>query len=294
MNKYFSITIVLLYCMVTGCAQNNKDHVITIKTKYGDMVAILYDETPKHKENFIKLAKEHYFDSTLFHRVIKNFMIQGGDPESKKAAPGTRLGNGGPSYTIDAEFNPKFFHEKGALSAARMGDNVNPQKASSGSQFYIVQGQKMDAQNITSMEQNVQFQKKNMHLREVLYKPEYKNLLQTVMDKQKANDIQWLGSFFETADTLIQKEKPDYKPFKFTEEQKQKYTEVGGAPHLDGEYTVFGKVIKGLEVIDKIAEQPKDGADRPLEDIRMVVTVEEMSKNKIEKDYGYQYPQSKK
>ena len=111
--------------------------VVTIKTQHGDMVAILYDETPKHKENFIKLAKQHYFDSTLFHRVIQGFMIQGGDPDSKKAKPGEPLGMGGPGYTVDAEINPKFFHEKGARSAARLGDDQNPTKASSGSQFYV-------------------------------------------------------------------------------------------------------------------------------------------------------------
>src|SRR6187551_1164052 len=141
MNRHFAISLVL-FCLVflTGCAQSKKDYVVTIKTKYGDMFAILYDETPKHKENFIKLAKEHYFDSLLFHRVIQGFMIQGGDPDSKKAQPGQRLGSGGPGYTVDAEFNPKFFHERGALSAARLGDQQNPTKASSGSQFYIVQG----------------------------------------------------------------------------------------------------------------------------------------------------------
>ena len=124
---------------MSSCAQDS-DYVVTIKTKHGDMVAVLYDETPKHKENFIKLAKEHFFDSTLFHRVIEGFMIQGGDPESKTAVPGQPLGRGGPGYTVDAEFNPKFFHERGALSAARLGDQQNPTKASSGSQFYVVQG----------------------------------------------------------------------------------------------------------------------------------------------------------
>src|SRR6187551_1485297 len=144
MNRNFSAALVL-FCLVflTGCGQSKKDYVVTIKTKYGDMVAILYDETPKHKENFIKLAKEHYFDSLLFHRVIQGFMIQGGDPDSKKAHPGQRLGSGGPGYTVDAEINPKYFHEKGALSAARLNDQQNPTKASSGSQFYIVQGTPM-------------------------------------------------------------------------------------------------------------------------------------------------------
>ena len=129
----------MIMLSLTGCTQK-KDHVVTIKTKFGDMVAILYDETPKHKENFIKLAKEHYYDSLSFHRIIEGFMIQGGDPDSKRAKPGQRLGNGGPGYTVEAEINPKFFHEKGALSAARLSDQVNPTKASSGSQFYIVQG----------------------------------------------------------------------------------------------------------------------------------------------------------
>ena len=143
------ISIILAVCLVifTSCAQNN-DHVVTIKTSHGDMVAILYDETPKHKENFIKLAEEHFFDSTLFHRVIQGFMIQGGDPDSKKAHPGEPVGRGGPGYTIDAEFNPKFFHERGALAAARMGDAQNPTKASSGSQFYIVQGTKMTEEEL--------------------------------------------------------------------------------------------------------------------------------------------------
>src|SRR6187401_2527174 len=124
MNKLFSLLFLLI--LVSSCGQDKNDYVVTIKTKYGDMVAILYDETPKHKENFIKLAKEHYFDSLLFHRVIQGFMIQGGDPDSKKAQPGQRLGSGGPGYTVDAEINPKYFHEKGALSAARLNDQQNP------------------------------------------------------------------------------------------------------------------------------------------------------------------------
>ena len=143
------ITFIFLICafIVTGCAQD-KDYVVTIKTSYGDMIAVLYDETPKHKENFVKLAREHFFDSTLFHRVIEGFMIQGGDPDSKNAQPGQPLGRGGPGYTIDAEFNPKFFHERGALSAARLGDQQNPTKASSGSQFYIVQGTIMSEEEL--------------------------------------------------------------------------------------------------------------------------------------------------
>jgi cyclophilin family peptidyl-prolyl cis-trans isomerase len=148
MRKYIFTFCLITFtnCILTSCAQN-KDYVVTIKTKFGDMVVILFDETPKHKANFIKLAKEHYFDSILFHRVIKDFMIQGGDPNSKHAKPDEHLGLGGPGYTIDAELNPKFSHEKGVLSAARLGDQQNPSRASSGSQFYIVQGKNLQWMN---------------------------------------------------------------------------------------------------------------------------------------------------
>lgn len=290
MNKTFSLLLLFSFLM-TGCAQSKKDYVVTIKTSYGDMVAILYDETPKHKENFIKLAKEKYYDSLLFHRVIQDFMIQGGDPDSKKAQPNQPVGRGGPGYTIEAEFNPKFFHEKGALSAARMGDNVNPTKASSGSQFYIVHGKPMSELEINQLEENIRYSKKNQCLRDVLSMPKCESVRNLVIQKQQAQDGEWLTSFFEKSDTLIQKEMPDYKPFFFSQAQKDAYMKTGGAPHLDGDYTVFGKVIKGLEVIDKIAAQPRGSGDRPVEDIRMFVTVEEMSRKKIAKDFGYLYPE---
>lgn len=257
------------------------------------MVAILYDETPKHKENFIKLAQDKFFDSLLFHRVIQDFMIQGGDPDSKRAKPNQPLGRGGPGYTVKAEFNSKYFHHKGALSAARMPDNANPTKASSGSQFYVVQGKVMTIEELKQLEENMHFQKKNMLLRECLGMPKYADVRQEVLTKQQAGDGEWLQSFFEKCDTLIRKERPDFKQFTFSPEQKEAYSTVGGAPHLDEDYTVFGKVIKGLEVIDKIAAQSKGGGDRPVEDIRMFITVEEMSKKKIEKEYGYVYPEKK-
>ena len=289
MNRF--LTLFLIFSIfVTSCAQKKgHDFVITIKTEYGDMIAILYDETPKHKANFIKLAKEKFYDSLLFHRVIEEFMIQGGDPNSKKSQPGQSLGNGGPGYTVEAEIIPAIFHEKGAFSAARLPDQGNPLKASSGSQFYIVQGKKYSDDELTQLEQSMQFARKNQSLREVLFLPECADVRQAVMDKQRENDGAWLNSFFEKSDTLIQKYKKEYKKFSFTPEQIARYKDVGGAPHLDGDYTVFGKVIHGLEVIDKIAAVQKGTGDRPAEDIRMFVTVEEMSKSKIEKTYGYKY-----
>jgi peptidyl-prolyl cis-trans isomerase B (cyclophilin B) len=194
-----------------------KQTMILISTNYGDMKAVLYNETPQHRDNFIKLAKEGYFNGTLFHRVIEGFMIQGGDPDSKTAKKGQQLGQGGPSYTIPAEFNQALIHKKGALAAARMGDNVNPQKASSGSQFYIAQGKVYSEAELNNFEMR-------------------------------------MGK-------------------KFNELQKKTYSTAGGVPFLDYDYTVFGQVIEGLDVIDKIAKAQKDRSDRPLEDIKMTVSI---------------------
>ena len=182
-----------------------------IHTDMGDMKGFLYNETPQHRDNFVKLVKSGYYEGLLFHRVIPGFMIQGGDPESRNAKPGEQLGTGGPGYTVPAEFNPALIHQKGALSAARQADQVNPKKASSGSQFYIVGGKKT-----------------------------------TVA----------VGA-------------------KYTEEQKKIYETVGGTPFLDGQYTVFGLITDGLDVIDKIAAVQRDGSDRPVKDVKMSIKIVE-------------------
>lgn len=191
--------------------KNNKMTQILIKTSMGDITIALYNETPLHRDNFIKLVKESYYDGVLFHRIIKGFMIQTGDPDSKTAKPGQRLGMGGPAERIPAEFVPTLFHKRGAVAAAR--DN-NPAKASSGSQFYIVDGD--------------------------------------IFPQDKLDMIA-----ARTGKT-------------FSPEQVQAYTTIGGAPFLDGDYTVFGEVVSGMEVVDKIAAQEKDGNDRPLEDIKII------------------------
>jgi peptidyl-prolyl cis-trans isomerase B (cyclophilin B) len=288
MNRLILLALFFALNVLTGCAQQNaskNDYLVTIKTEFGDMVAILYDETPKHKANFIKLAKEHYYDSLMFHRIIEGFMIQGGDPESRKAAAGQRLGNGGPGYTVDAEITPKYFHEKGSLSAARLGDAMNPTKASSGSQFYIVHGRP-----VSELEIKVDQQKFSTGMQQFFQNPENRPYYDT------------LGKFYQTGDqkgyeAYIMRLKPVMeaqlgistdKPV--SPELLKAYTTIGGTPALDGQYTVFGKVIKGLEVIDKIAAQPKDGSDRPLKDVRMMITVEELPKKKINKLYGNIYP----
>jgi peptidyl-prolyl cis-trans isomerase B (cyclophilin B) len=276
----------LLLCLIvfSGCAQE-KDFVVTIKTQYGDMVAILYDETPKHKQNFIKLAKEHYFDSLLFHRVIEGFMIQGGDPDSKKAGKGQMLGRGGPGYTVDAEFNSKYFHEKGALSAARLGNEQNPTKASSGSQFYIVHGSKVTEDDIKH--DPVKF---NQAMQQFFQNPANQPTYDTIAKLYQTGDMKGVQDFIIKLKPRVEKQTGIKTEREVSAEKIKAYTTAGGAPQLDGDYTVFGKVIKGLEVIDKIAALPKDQFDRPVEDVRMIVTVEEMSKKKITKLYGYQYP----
>src|SRR5690606_21903008 len=276
MNRLVLVAILALGSVVSGCAQN-KDHVVTIHTKYGDMVVLLFDETPQHKKNFIKLAQEGFYDSLLFHRVIQGFMIQGGDPDSKRSKPGERLGNGGPGYTVPAEIDPRFIHERGVLSAARLGNEINPSKASSGSQFYIVQGRVFTPDELTTDQEQL-----NKGLQQILLKPENQPLFDTLSRLYQMGDMDGYMKKVISLKPRIKAETGLELDKRIDPRRLEVYTTVGGAPHLDGEYTVFGKVIKGLDVIDWIAEQPTDGNDRPLENIHMTVTVELMPKKKIE------------
>lgn len=274
--------------LLSQCTGDKNDTVITIKTSYGDMVAILYDETPRHKENFIKLAKEGFYNDLLFHRVMQGFMIQGGDPDSKNAPFDQNLGVGGPGYTIPAEFNSKFIHDKGALSAARVPDNQNPSKASSGSQFYIVQGTIIpqgdaDALRIHQGKLNAAFQK-------VFQDSKNQPLIDSLNQLYMTGDMQAYQRKVYSLVPRIEK-MTGQKIYKEVSAEKLKaYTTIGGAPHLDGEYTVFGRVISGLEVIDKIAAIQVDERNRPLQDLRMTVTVKELPRKKITELYGYTYP----
>ena len=208
---FYALAVVLLF---TQC-NNDGGQKVLIETDYGNMTVLLYDETPQHRDNFIKLVEEGFYDDLLFHRVIKNFMIQGGDPDSRDAAAGQMLGQGGPGYTIPAEIGQ--MHYKGALSAARLADQVNPEKESSGSQFFIVQGTAVQDAQLDQWEQQ--------------------------------------------------------SGVEYTPEQRKIYREIGGYPYLDGQYTVFGEVVDGLDVIDKIANVQVGQADRPVEDIRMKITL---------------------
>ncbi len=279
---FFSLTLFLL-----SCSDDKKDYLVTIKTPHGDMKAILYDETPKHKENFLKLAKEGFYDSLLFHRIIDGFMIQGGDPESKNAEQGQRLGQGSPGYTIPAEFNKKFIHEKGALAAARKGGAGNPTKASSGSQFYIAQGKKYTEKELKKM--TIDYNNLYRLFSQLIQDPEFSDIKNSYMEAQQSGDGNKVQEIIIEAKEEIEKKFSIELDTPLTEKQIEVYTSIGGVPHLDNEYTVFGKVIDGLEVLDKIASQKKDRSDRPLEDIRMEISVEQLPKKKITKLYGYKY-----
>ena len=238
---------------------------LKIKTTEGNIIIRLYDETPKHRDNFLKLAKEGYFDGTLFHRVIKDFMIQGGDPDSKNAPKGKMLGTGGPDYTIPAEFvYPQYFHKRGALSAARTGDEVNPEKESSGSQFYIVWGKTFKPAELKQMEHQMAMQQEQQVFNQLTreHHEEIMNLRRN-RDRVGLQELQdkLIG---QTKTTCKQQGKPS-----FTEEQIEVYTNVGGTPFLDNQYTVFGEVEEGLDIVEHIQNCDTDRNDRPTEDVKI-------------------------
>ncbi len=218
----FFLGIFLFFgCMQSGNSNNQHQELpggdltrVVIETSMGSITVALYDETPGHRDNFVKLAGEGFYDGLLFHRVIEGFMIQTGDPMSKDAVPGEPLGSGGPGYTVPAEIVQGLFHQKGALAAARQGDQVNPERRSSGSQFYIVQGRVWSDAELSQMEQQ--------------------------------------------------------RGVPFTEAAREAYTTVGGTPHLDDAYTVFGQVVEGMDVVDRIAAVETGQRDRPEEDVSII------------------------
>ncbi len=285
MKKYFifSVVFILTSFLVISCGNTNNDNktnntdstkteqkiaedtivpnsnLVLIETEFGNMKVKLYNKTPKHKANFLKLANNGFFNDLLFHRVIKDFMIQGGDPQSKNAAPNVMLGNGGPGYQIDAEFNDSLFHKKGALAAAREGDQVNPLKKSSGSQFYIVQGKKYTDEELDNME--TQFSLNDY----IANHPEIQEQIATL---QGAQDRDGINKLIEDV-----KKKKDFVINKIPNFKRKIYKEVGGTPFLDNSYTVFGEVIEGLEVIDKIADVKTAQGDRPVKDVKMTIKI---------------------
>ncbi len=242
-----------------------KDTLIQIQTDYGNIVLKLYKETALHRRNFLDLVSTHFYDSLLFHRVIQGFMIQGGDPESKRADTGVALGNGDIGYRIPAEINTKlFYHKRGALAAAR--DN-NPLKESSGCQFYIVQGKKFSSEELTKIINTTNYNAKMSILNEVMARDTVKAHFD---DYTLRGDDKGRNGYLMSLQTYIDKE---YKKIEYMPDPMQviTYREAGGSPHLDGNYTVFGEVVSGMNVVDKIAEEPVNALSRPLRNVRMKI-----------------------
>jgi peptidylprolyl isomerase len=253
--------------------QTLSKETVVIETSYGKIKIKLYEETPLHKGNFLKLVKEGFFDSLLFHRVINNFMIQGGDHLSKRAKTGDSLGHGDLGYTIPAEFREGIIHKKGALAAARESDNINPEFESSASQFYIVTGKTRTPEDLKKYEDRIN----NTHYTNcarTFMKTEagilLKNKYNRYKNENKTDSAAIVNSEIEAQIGAIHKQTPEYK---FSRKQTDVYTTIGGTPHLDGTYTVFGEVIEGLNVVDKIGAVKTDKRDRPLEDVRMKITI---------------------
>ena len=245
--------------------ENEKRTLVKLETTMGNITVALYNETPKHRDNFIKLVKEGVYDSTLFHRVIKQFMIQAGDPDSKNASDTAMLGSGDVGYTIPAEFNPKFFHKKGVLAAARQGDDVNPEKASSGCQFYIVTGRKFTEPQLLGMENKINEQRE-----EALFDSLARQHMKEIYKMRKAGDNAGLLELQDTLEAQARELADKEEKFRFTPEQIKAYSTIGGAPQLDGSYTVFGEVTEGMEVVDNIEIAKTNRADRPIENIRIL------------------------
>ena len=271
MNKLIILSLLILFTGVYSCKTSvqlgKKDRIVQIDTEYGKIKIKLYDETPIHRDNFIQLADKGFFDGTLFHRVIDGFMIQGGDPDSRDAKKGVALGEGGPGYNIPAEIHPNIFHKKGVIAAAREGDGVNPKRKSSGSQFYIAQGNIYEPEALDALIVGINKKRANavFENQRALYNGELTKL-------QKEGQFDLFNTKMEEMkfkiDSLI---KPE--TLVLTNEMKEAYTTTGGIPHLDNAYTVFGEVIEGLYIIDKIASEKTDRNNRPLKDMKMKISI---------------------
>jgi cyclophilin family peptidyl-prolyl cis-trans isomerase len=244
--------------------------VVEISTNLGTMKFRLYDDTPKHRDAFIELAKEGYYNGTLFYRVIQDFLIQGGSKSSRDAAPGKRIGYGDPDKTVDDEIIPKYFHKKGALCAPRQPDEINPFKQSDISQFFIIKGRVHTSGELDTMELAVNRPIRNKIVNSIM-KPEVREELKQLKDDKKVDEFRML------ADQIKDKIETEYSlspgVLEFSEAQREVYTTIGGYPDLDGKYTIFGECISGFEVIDKIAALSTDKNNRPFNDVKISIKV---------------------
>ncbi len=262
MRKY--IFILSAFIVFASCEQYKQDsQYIKVLTDKGEIVIRLYNETPKHRDNIIKLVNDKYYDGQIFHRIINNFVVQGGDPTTKNAKPDSLYGNGGPEYLIDFEYVDTLIHKRGAVGMAREGDDINPEKKSSGSQFYIVKGKIFTNQQLDELEKKLESRNKSSL---------YKKIFNEKLAKQKEKNIDTVSLSLDVNiafDSVWEK----LPKFKFSEKQRKIYTSIGGIPHLDKNYTVFGEVTQGIDIIDEYSAVTTDKNDRPLKDIKFSIEV---------------------
>ena len=273
--RYKLLAFLLMAATINSCgagasqnakAQSADETKVLIKTTVGDITVKLYNETPLHRDNFIKLVQEHFYDSILFHRVIRDFMVQAGDPESRNAGKYTQLGSGDPGYDLPAEFvYPKYFHKRGALSAARKPDQANPERRSSGSQFYIVTGKKYRKYDLQDLEQQLDSQEEQSLWERLVIQNR-----DSIIRMQAAGDEAGIMKLQEELVAKKEQIQKELGKFKFSEQQVDAYINEGGTPFLDRQYTVFGEVVDGMKVVDKIEASGTDMYDRPRKDIRIL------------------------
>lgn len=265
LNKILSTKDMISDKLANAATPSDADATVEFTTTEGNITVRLFGDTPRHRDNFLKLVREGYYDGVLFHRVIKDFMVQTGDPDSKDAPAGKMLGTGGPDYNIDAEIvYPRHFHKRGALAAARQGDQVNPERKSSGSQFYIVTGKVYNDSTIGQIERQMQMAQKQQIFNELA--KEHKD---SIMAMRRNRDQAGLSALQDELVAITEKKAAE-NPATLTPEQREAYTTVGGTPHLDNQYTVFGEVISGMDVVEKIEKAETDSHDRPLTDVRII------------------------
>ena len=273
-----TVCLFVLLCVSALSYGAKKYKLVEISTNLGNIKIRLYENTPRHSENFLKLVKAHHYDSLLFHRVIGDFMIQGGSSDSRHAPKETAVGMSNPGYPIEAEIRPEYRHFKGALAAARQGDEVNPEKRSSGEQFYLVQGKTYTDQELDQIEKRKWLAAKNQ-LGDRLFKP----LQEEFQRYKKTGQYQKADSLLRYVNEEIEKQYAE-NPYKMSPETREMYKSVGGTPFLDGDYTVFGEIVEGMDVLEKIALVATDSNDRPKEDVIILGTKLFKSRNT---DFSY-------
>ncbi len=267
--KFSVLSLVLaLFFSLNSTAQN--EHIVEISTDMGSMRFKLYNDTPKHRDAFLELARDGYYENTLFYRVIENFMIQGGSKTTRNAPPGKKLGIGDPDHQVDDEILPNHIHKRGALCAPRQPDEKNPAKQSDISQFYIVQGE-IYTEGLLDTLELVNNQPIKREATALIYTEEIKEELARLREEKKVDEFRKIANKVKSDIDMSMRTNDDY--LEFTDIQREAYTTVGGYPNLDGDYTVFGECISGFDVIDKIAALPTDKNDRPLTDLKISVKV---------------------